>query len=367
MGEAASRRSNDVKKWNHALLLLCLHFSLLTLGDGLITSTCYSGGGCFISPPPVVVHNEQQPQRLTITTTPPEHNYDCLRPCRLRRTGLYAASIEVEEGTINDVAYSKESLSSLTVKELREILKASDFNQRGVMSRLKLKKDLVDFLYDNLGQQRQGQADRTGHNGADDSKEPTAASSASSPSTSRPRRTTTNEQATSSPRVSAQPISMPKASISSPSSSSKGDGPATAAPHNLKDALFEKVYTQYPPLRPTEDNAGYNNCTGVGEDDIRQTYHPIFANNNNSNSDMDIIFVGTASCTPGVTRGVSCTALRLNWRRRAVPITPMNGAVGTDATTAASIPNGDFEGGTWLFDCGECTQVGYMYFCYSFA
>ncbi|KAL7580217.1 hypothetical protein ACA910_012962 [Epithemia clementina (nom. ined.)] len=41
---------------------------------------------------------------------------------------------------------------------------------------------------------------------------------------------------------------------------------------------------------------------------------------------MELIFVGTASCTPGATRGVSCTALR-------------------------------FQGGTWIFDVGECTQL----------
>ncbi|OEU11088.1 Metallo-hydrolase/oxidoreductase, partial [Fragilariopsis cylindrus CCMP1102] len=45
---------------------------------------------------------------------------------------------------------------------------------------------------------------------------------------------------------------------------------------------------------------------------------------------MDIIFIGTASCTPSMTRGVSCTALRLH-----------------------SLPGS----GTWLFDCGEGTQL----------
>ena len=69
---------------------------------------------------------------------------------------------------------------------------------------------------------------------------------------------------------------------------------------------------------------------------------------NATQSDMDIVFIGTASCTPGITRGVSCTALRLNWRKK---ISIDEGGSGEREGSSSS------SGGTWIFDCGESTQL----------
>ncbi|GMH70362.1 hypothetical protein TrLO_g11142 [Triparma laevis f. longispina] len=69
-----------------------------------------------------------------------------------------------------------------------------------------------------------------------------------------------------------------------------------------------------PPLTPSQERA------------IRLS-HPVLSSL--PPSDLDVVFLGTASCSPSITRGVSCTALRLNWR----------------------------SGGIWLFDCGESTQL----------
>lgn len=194
----------------------------------------------------------------------------------------------------------KDWLESMTVKELREILKLSTLNERGILSRLKLKKDLVDYLNDNM-EMSELQSLSEGQ--------------------SEPMRKTEKE---ASIQPGPGPMSMP--------TSRKGVSP--------KDALFERLLSLYPPL--TEDEK----CDGIGENDMRQTYHPIFRNSKGS-SDMDLIFVGTASCSPGITRGVSCTALRLN---------------GNVQRSLRGLPQGNddsesFSGGTWLFDCGECTQV----------
>ena len=128
------------------------------------------------------------------------------------------------------------------------------------------------------------------------------------------------------------------------------------------EVLTQKLYERYPPLRivtetkkEDEHNEEYGWAdptlssslltrqvtTGLGENDFRQRYHPMLKSKDDVSfdqpilsGDMDLIFVGTASCTPSVTRGVSCTALRLLQRQ-----------------------SQRHSGGTWLFDCGESTQV----------
>lgn len=113
---------------------------------------------------------------------------------------------------------------------------------------------------------------------------------------------------------------------------------------------MEEVLSKYPlAWEKTEE-------MGIGEKDIRVGCHPMLRDGVKS-SEMDVAFIGTASCTPGVTRGVSCTALRLNWRRNtgSLSLLKVNGDTGAPPITIEDSYN--FLGGTWLFDCGECTQL----------
>jgi len=108
------------------------------------------------------------------------------------------------------------------------------------------------------------------------------------------------------------------------------------APAKPKKDFFDQVV--YPGMEQSEVPSDKDDDDEEKED-LRYTYHPIFRSLPSKTSDFDISFIGTASCVPSITRGSSCTALRLNWRRGNAE----NG--------------GDFRSGTWLFDCGECTQL----------
>lgn len=199
------------------------------------------------------------------------------------------------------------SLNELTVKELRELVKQSSA-ERGVLSSLKKKQDLIDYLEENQ------ESDRPVFSISNN---------------------TLLQEVTNPQKEEIQSVDPPQQAITEQPPPVKSSG-------SPKDAIFEKVYERYPPIRDAPEMT----ATPPAED-IRQLYHPIFQNSIPS-SDMDVVFVGTASCTPGVTRGVSCTALRLNWRPR--------GAFGASGGADGEQPS-TFLGGTWLFDVGECTQV----------
>lgn len=275
------------------------------------------------------------------------------------------------------------SLESLTVKELRQLVKDSHQLERGVLSRLKLKKDLIDFL-EGATTVDSGAGDENDGNHDHSATTTDQVSTNASPSATATV-TTKVESQTKTARTTTMPMRMPSSSsltvngaeLSPPSSngSTRTDEELLMSP---KERMFEKVYERYPHVRDmvtvtaSSDTNGTDTIIqaaptflgGLGEEDMRQQCHPIFQDCSTS-SDMDIVFVGTASCTPGVTRGVSCTALRLNWKRRSVlgvlPPEDQHGGLDTTPSITQPPPPGgtasSFLGGTWIFDCGECTQV----------
>lgn len=202
------------------------------------------------------------------------------------------------------------ALEDMTVKALRQLLKDSNLQERGLLTKLKRKDDLVKFLEEHFQNEKSAQ-DRTG--------------------------TDCSSNEDSSSQKTKKRIRMPFPPLLSSEQSSPDNTPQLKNPPPGRDTFFDKIYEMYPPLRQ-------ENCTRLGDEDVRQHHHPMLQNA--TTSDMDLIFLGTASCTPGLTRGVSCTALRLNWRRRYHP------------SDGENVPeHTSFTGGTWIFDVGECTQV----------
>jgi len=281
--------------------------------------------------------------------------------CRLHRQKNNILLVATEPNIDTDTL-QKSTLEKMTVKELKSYMTDNNILiPRGEASNLKLKKNIVDFIWSRL------------NNNDDDSSTPIT----SSPKEAAPT-TSSDDAAPKTNNRTKRPIGtrMPPLPESSPTSNNDNNNDST---YKLtpKDRIVLEVLDRYPPLHEaivdacsidsvlsegiTADNIEhcelnsltYNVPPGIGENDMRHQYHPMLANA--TQTDMDVVFVGTASCSPGVTRGVSCTAIRLNWRNNREFDQVMNGGQRNkhdpqDQQRAST-------GGTWLFDAGESTQL----------
>jgi len=263
------------------------------------------------------------------------------------------------------------SLSKKTVKELRDLLK--DLREKSTsrdsippVSTFKLKIDLVEFLSEYIHSQMNLRNNKTTQ-------------------TTKPSTNTKNKKEKKA-MTSMPPLSQDNDTINSSSDKKNKQF------KSKKDIMYEFVSERYPGLLTTNekkrlkkqmylngrlsDNITLNGDSDVEaqeddeedstedyvREDIRSKYHPILKDAPNS-SDLDISFVGTASCTPGLTRGVSCTAIRLNWRRgKEMLLNSQAANVGvaknkSEKQKKKKVTNYEFTGGTWVFDVGECTQL----------
>ena len=267
--------------------------------------------------------------------------------------------VSIEATTSSDFT-TTEALEKMTVKELKVLLKEANLQERGLLSKLKRKQDLVHYLEKHLPLPSTTTTTTT----AATSPKP---SSSIIPKTQSPEGNPAENDSsllTEEGDVVESATKMHPKPQQNPSTPTKQDQRPRSSPMprlSFLDAFYESIYRRYPPLRRTlvpktkepkeadGANDDDNNENGADEEDIRQIYHPLVRNC--STSDMDLVFVGTASCTPGITRSVSCTALRLNWSRRTKPQDV------SSSEQERQTQQSSFTGGTWLFDAGECTQV----------
>lgn len=269
-------------------------------------------------------------------------------------------------------------LEAMTVRELKLYVKESGLVvPRGEASKLmRLKGGIVDFILDSGGPSSEKDAhvdaaavvaESPQINGAEKSDEDESTESRRK-SDDAPKKTVQNRKA----GTGMPPLPSSGAAVDDDAVADTDDGvpPPPQKYINKKNQLVKDVLDRYPGLREAvaagcaadgvDDvyefdlaSLQYTIPNQVGDRDVRAEHHPMLEGL--VPTDMDVIFIGTASCTPGITRGVSCTAIRLNWRG--------TGAAAMEGTRGHVKPKGVSEedrgqmGGTWIFDCGEATQL----------
>eukprot|EP00571_Detonula_confervacea_P002825 CAMPEP_0172328084 /NCGR_PEP_ID=MMETSP1058-20130122/60165_1 /TAXON_ID=83371 /ORGANISM="Detonula confervacea, Strain CCMP 353" /LENGTH=747 /DNA_ID=CAMNT_0013045181 /DNA_START=739 /DNA_END=2982 /DNA_ORIENTATION=- len=327
---------------------------------------------------------------------------------------------------------TRQELEKMTIKQLKSYIEEKGISiPRGEGANLKLKRQIVDFIWDNQGVNSGGAttantaidavavdddefnlAAAMDNNGANENVAVNGNNINGDEANGKTATTETTEESSSafvpfkakknfnrSAGTGMPPLPTETTLASSISNERNNDDSSPKFNLTPKDRIVLDVIKRYPPLHEslldaalqnnydlqieeiTKENIeqcnlsglNYDIPIGIGENDIRHLHHPMVKNV--TQSDMDVVFIGTASCTPGMTRGVSCTALRLNWR---------GGRVLDDRDDNMSSKkkkeqkkkeqeqkqkqqqnkkgNSYVEArgpttGTWLFDCGESTQL----------
>ena len=261
-------------------------------------------------------------------------------------------------------------LESLTVKELRELIKETGLETKGLSG--KRKAELISYVVESANGD-------TGISSSQDA--PSSGELDAEPAVVSPRIDEVPEVPRK--RKGTRMPAMPLPDVNGAPQKQLGEK-AEHKKASAKHKIYREVMDTYPPLSEYVDPNTFeyydplanSKPEGLGDEDIRHKHHPMLYGQRTS--DLDVVFVGTASCTPGITRGVSCTALRLQWRRKKGQIEGnkkndkkgQKGGMGKNVKDMLSADgrydesgNGDFNGGsdaagrTWLFDCGESTQV----------